>query len=277
VNSKLTFILLIILISSSAIQAKDLSCSHYLHKEVAGMDVGIIQWQETIKINLGESEKDLKEKIGKNKALNETIIKMIKGGQKVAAKIEFEKASGKSLSPAEPLEQASIQFAKVAVIEKELIKLKKNTYSEMTLKHVAKIEELDGGYDITEGLILTVLNKLSNVTSTYYHGLNSNSLFTPDARPRTLNDYRLDLNNYKLKDAQFGEIKAVSYKCVYPSIAPTTSDLEKEYEKLIANAKNQLNELRTKIKANKIQSQIKDNDNYPSESANTSGGNSTAK
>ncbi|MBY0415452.1 MAG: hypothetical protein K2Q18_14870, partial [Bdellovibrionales bacterium] len=121
---------------STLIEAKELNCSHYLHIDAHNTEVTILQWQENFKLSLGESENELREKLAKNKTKAAEILSMIKRGEKALAKLELEKTLNRSLRPIDVVDDLIAKFAASATKEKELIKLKKDKYSEMSLKLV---------------------------------------------------------------------------------------------------------------------------------------------
>lgn len=232
----------------STISAKELSCSHYLNVNVHSSYVNLIQWQQNIKIDLGVNDKVLNNLLLKNKETSDKILSMLDKKQDSLAKIEIERLLGKTLTAADNMRDISLKLARSAFLEKELIKNKHDKYSDISLKQFSKIEFTEkDDLVVTEGLIVEVFNNLSKVRSTYFHGLNNNSLFIPDSSPRTLNEYNEDLTPFKIKDPIFGEIKAISYKCTYPDKSLTSGELEQEYLKLITKAQSNLSELKANI------------------------------
>lgn len=271
------YITLLISFITANLFAKDLSCSHYFHINAHDNDVTILKWQESIPFSLGNSDKELKEKIQQNKIKAQEILLLLKNHQKALAKLEIERIIKRPLTPADIIEELCKKFASSAVIEKELIKLKKDTYSEMTLKLLSEAQEIDGEIEINEGLLLSVNNLASNVKSNYYHALNGTSLFAPDASPRTLNEYKMDLTSYKIQDPSFGALKAISYKCIYPIVAPTTTEIEKEYERLIKDNQSKLATFRAKMKNQAQGIQSKEKEIFTPMNPSNSGGSGSSK
>ncbi|MBY0413178.1 MAG: hypothetical protein K2Q18_03390, partial [Bdellovibrionales bacterium] len=85
------------------------------------------------------------------------------------------------------------------------------------------------------------------------------------------------LENLKIID-QYGNLKAISYKCVYPVVAPTTSEIELEYLKLIKNAENNLSAFRAKTKAQASKIDVKEKEPFrPLETGASTGGSGSSK
>jgi hypothetical protein len=250
---------LFLILFSSRVFSTELSCSHYYHVNVHGTDANIIIWQQNINIELGVNDKELKDLLLKNQTKSTNILNMLSKNQKALAKLELEQSLGRKLNEADNVQDLALKLGRSALIEKELMPEKHDEYSYIRLKLLSKLElsETDE-WVIVEALIVNVKNNLSNVQSSYYHSLNNYALLSLDSFSRTLNEYRLNISQFRIKNPQYGDILAVSYKCIYPNKTLTSSEIEQGYIKLIVKAQANLQELRTKSKKQSDNIQIKE-------------------
>ncbi len=266
---------LFLLISFKA-HAKTLRCSHYIHSSKHGARSTILRWHEDVELNHGALLNELESKFSRNIEISSEVQGLLKRGKRDEAKGLLESYTGEKIGPSDSLDALSAQLGKQATARKVLINIKQDDYSDLKLNQIGRLAiDERGDRVISEGLEFVVLNKISKVNTIYYHDQSGNFLI-PDSSPKILGELIEDMQFLGIKNDKFGDIRKISYKCIYPLIPPSAHELERQYLKLAEEFK--LKAAQEREIADKDQTKIQINEQLPASGRPTgNGSNSSSK